>query len=144
MSCDICCTETGFCRDCCCILCSKTIDTAIENYSFIRCEATVEESVICGHVAHLDCGLKSYMAGTVGGRVCLDVEYYCRRCDTRTDLLPHVKKFIQICDSIDSHDDINEILKLGARVLHGSQRNEAKRLLHTFELGMGKVLSYFY
>ncbi|CAA2990782.1 Hypothetical predicted protein, partial [Olea europaea subsp. europaea] len=25
MSCDICCSETSFCRDCCCILCCKTI-----------------------------------------------------------------------------------------------------------------------
>lgn len=136
--CDICCSEPGFCRDCCCILCSNTVDADNESYSFIRCEATVENSATCGHLAHLDCGLKSHMAGTVGGRVCLDVEYYCRRCDTRTDLLPHIKKFLRICEAIGSHDDINKILKLGSRVLHGSRRSDAKRLLHIFELAMGK------
>ncbi|KAK1401214.1 hypothetical protein POM88_000819 [Heracleum sosnowskyi] len=79
MFCEICCSEPGFCRSCCCILCSMTVDPANESYSFIRCEATVENKTTCGHLAHLDCGLKSHMAGTVGGRVCLDVEYYCRR-----------------------------------------------------------------
>ncbi|KAK1378671.1 hypothetical protein POM88_025415 [Heracleum sosnowskyi] len=139
MFCDICCSEPGFCRSCCCILCSMTVDPANESYSFIRCEATVENKTTCGHLAHLDCGLKSHMAGTVGGHVCLDVEYYCRRCDTRTDLLPHVKKFLKICESIESIDDINKILKLGVSVLHGSRRSEAKRLLYIFELAMGKV-----
>ncbi|WOH12817.1 hypothetical protein DCAR_0832325 [Daucus carota subsp. sativus] len=76
------------------------------------------------------------MAGTVGG---LDVEYCCLRCDSRTDLLPHDKKFLQICESISSHDDIKEILNLGVRVLHGLQRSAAKRLLHIFEIAMGKV-----
>ncbi|KAK1380002.1 CDPK adapter protein 1 [Heracleum sosnowskyi] len=138
MFCDICCSEPGFCGDCCCILCGKTVDPANASYSFIRCEATVEKSVNCGHLAHLDCGLKSNMAGTVGGSVCLDVEYYCLRCDTRTDLLPHVKKFLKICESIESIDDINKILKLGVSVLHGSRRSEANRLLYIFELAMGK------
>ncbi|XP_074342696.1 uncharacterized protein LOC141680341 [Apium graveolens] len=138
LSCDIYCSEPGFCGDCCCILCRKTIDFSNEGYNFIRCEATVEKSCICGHLAHLDCGLKSYMAGIVGGRVCLDVEYYCRRCDTRTDLLPHVKKFLKICETIDSHDDINKILKLGVSVLHGSQRRDANRLLNIFELAIEK------
>lgn len=138
MFCDICCSEPGFCRSCCCILCSMTVDPANESYSFIRCEATVENKTTCGHLAHLDCGLKSHMAGTVGGRVCLDVEYYCRRCDTRTDLLPHVKMFLRICESIGSHDDINKILELGFRILRGSRRSDAKRLFHIFELAMGK------
>ncbi|XP_017221697.1 protein OBERON 1 [Daucus carota subsp. sativus] len=133
--CDICCTVPEFCRDCCCILCSKTVNPAYENHGFIRCESTVENGINCGHVAHLECGLKANMAGTVGG---LDVEYYCRRCDTRTDLLPHVKKFIPICESISSLDDIKKILNLGVRVLHGSQRSAAKRLLHIFEIAMGK------
>uniref|UniRef100_A0A175YPG7 Uncharacterized protein n=1 Tax=Daucus carota subsp. sativus TaxID=79200 RepID=A0A175YPG7_DAUCS len=114
---------------------STTVNPAYEDHGFIRCESTVENSVSCGHVAHLECGLKANMAGTVGG---LDVEYCCLRCDSRTDLLPHDKKFLQICESISSHDDIKEILNLGVRVLHGLQRSAAKRLLHIFEIAMGK------
>ncbi|XP_017222350.2 uncharacterized protein LOC108199116 [Daucus carota subsp. sativus] len=72
------------------------------------------------------------MAGTIGA------EYYCRCCDTRTDLLPHVKIFLQICESISSHDDIKKILNLGVYVLQGSQRSAAERLLLVFEIAMGK------
>ncbi|GJM96597.1 hypothetical protein PR202_ga13452 [Eleusine coracana subsp. coracana] len=86
-ACDICCTEPGFCRECCCILCRRTIDNSFGGYSFIKCEAVVEENYICGHVAHLDCALRCYMAGTVGGTIGLDVQYYCRRCDNKTNLM---------------------------------------------------------
>lgn len=141
MVCDICCSETDFCRDCCCILCCKTIDLAYEGYSFIRCEAAIGDGVICGHLAHIGCALRSYMAGTVGGSIGLDAEYYCRRCDTRTDLLSHVIKILQTCESIESRDDIAKILNLGASVLRGSQRLAAMKLLYRIELVVGKVCS---
>ncbi|WOG91751.1 hypothetical protein DCAR_0311002 [Daucus carota subsp. sativus] len=51
---------------------------------------------------------------------------------------PHVKKFLQLCETIDSHD-IRKILNLGVCVLHDLQRSEAKRLLHIFEVAMDKV-----
>ncbi|XP_010917747.1 uncharacterized protein [Elaeis guineensis] len=126
--CNICCSEYGFCRDCCCILCCKTVDWAYGAYSFIRCEAIVDENLICGHVAHIECALRSYMGGTVGGAIDLDVEYYCRRCDNKTDLISHVTKLITICESLDSRDDIEKILNLGFCILRGSQQMGAKSL----------------
>ncbi|XVF38250.1 hypothetical protein REPUB_Repub20aG0084000 [Reevesia pubescens] len=59
---------------------SLTIDLKYGGYSYIKCEAMVD-GCICGHVAHLNCALRSNMAGTVGGSIGLDAEYYCRRCD---------------------------------------------------------------
>lgn len=139
MACDICCSEAGFCRDCCCILCCKSVDWAYGAYTFIRCEAKVNESYICGHVAHVDCALRSYMAGTIGGKSGLDVEYYCRRCDKRSDLIAHVTSLLHTCESLDSRDDIEKILNVGLRILGGSQQERSKRLLHHIEVSLAQV-----
>ncbi|KAF4363512.1 hypothetical protein CsatB_026209 [Cannabis sativa] len=139
MPCDICCTESRFCRDCCCILCCKTVDYTYEGYSFIKCEAAVGESYICGHIAHIDCAVRCYMAGKVGGSIGLDAEYYCRRCDAKTDLIPHVTRLLQTCESINSRDDIDRILKVGVSILHGSRKTSAKRLLNRIQLAIGKL-----
>ncbi|OAY75608.1 Protein OBERON 2 [Ananas comosus] len=137
--CDICCVEAGFCRDCCCILCSKTIDPAHDGYSFVKCEAIIDRNQICGHIAHIECALRSYMAGTVGGSIGLDVEYYCRRCDNKTDLMPHVTKIVQICESLDSEDEIGQILNLGLCILRGSQQMRAKILRNGIMSILGKL-----
>ncbi|KAJ4969017.1 hypothetical protein NE237_015718 [Protea cynaroides] len=139
MDCNICCSEPGFCRDCCCILCCKTIDWTYGGYSCIRCEAKVDENYICGHVAHIDCALRSYMAGTVGGSIGLDVEYYCRRCDKRTDLISHVTRLIKTCESLSAREEIEKILSLGLCILRSSQRTSAKKLLKHMELAMTKL-----
>ncbi|XP_077247724.1 CDPK adapter, putative (DUF1423) isoform X2 [Tasmannia lanceolata] len=144
MDCDVCCSETGFCRDCCCILCCKTIDWAYGGYSFIRCEARVNENYICGHVAHVNCALRSYMAGTVGGSIGLDVEYYCRRCDKKTDLFLHVTRLLKTCESLDSRDDIEKILNLGLCILRGSQQTNAKNLFNRIQLVLTKLKSGIY
>ncbi|KAM7488582.1 hypothetical protein LguiB_026066 [Lonicera macranthoides] len=141
MSCDICCSEPGFCRDCCCILCCKTINSSYGAYNAIRCKSMAIEGFICGHVAHIDCSLRSYMAGTVGGSIGLDAEYYCRRCDMRTDLVSHVSKLLQMCESIKSRGVIEKILDIGVRLLRGSSRAGAKRLLQHVELVMRKLQS---
>ncbi|XP_043708396.1 protein OBERON 2-like isoform X2 [Telopea speciosissima] len=139
MDCNICCSEPDFCRDCCCILCCKTIDWTYGGYSFIRCEAKVDDNYICGHVAHIECALRSYMAGTVGGRIGLDVEYYCRRCDRRTDLISHVTRLLQTCESLNAWEKIVKILNLGLCILRGSQRKSAKKLLNRMELARRKL-----
>uniref|UniRef100_A0A1D1Z156 Protein OBERON 1 n=1 Tax=Anthurium amnicola TaxID=1678845 RepID=A0A1D1Z156_9ARAE len=139
LDCDICCGEPEFCRDCCCILCCKTIDWAYGGYSFIRCEATVDESFICAHVAHLDCALRTYMAGTVGGSIGLDVEYYCRRCDHKTDLISHVMRLLHTCESLDSRDDIEKILNLALCILRGSEQMRVKSLQNRIESVMAKL-----
>lgn len=79
------------------------------------------------------------MAGTVGGSINLDAEYYCRRCDSRTDLISHVGRLLEGCESIDSQDDIGKIFNVGICVLHGSKRTSAKQLLHHIELAMSKL-----
>ncbi|XP_073155556.1 uncharacterized protein [Henckelia pumila] len=138
MFCDICCSEPSFCRDCCCILCSRTINKALGTHNYIRCEATIE-GYICGHNCHIDCALRAYMAGTVGGSIGLEAEYYCCRCDSRTDLVSHVRKLLQTCESIDSRDHIEKILNVGIRVLRGSKKTSAHQLLNSIDKAMLKL-----
>ncbi|CAI8604672.1 unnamed protein product [Vicia faba] len=110
--CDICCVEPKFCRD-----------------------------NICGHVCHLECALRVYSAGTVGGTIGLDVEYFCWRCDGRTELISHATKLLQTCEAIDKDDvDIKEkILKLGICLLRGSEKNAAKELMSRITLAISKL-----
>ncbi|OMO80763.1 hypothetical protein CCACVL1_12776 [Corchorus capsularis] len=136
--CDLCCSEPQFCRDCCCILCSKTIDLKFGGYSYIKCEAMVD-GCICQHVAHLNCALRSYMAGTVGGNIGLDAEYYCRRCDAKTCLVPHARMLLKTCESLDSRDDIEKILNIGVCILRGSWKTDARELLHRIESALTKL-----
>ncbi|CAN6281409.1 unnamed protein product [Urochloa humidicola] len=136
-ACNICCAVPGFCRECCCILCNRTIDYSFGSYSCVKCEAVVEENYICGHVAHLDCALRCYMAGTVGGAIGLDVQYYCRRCDNKTNLMMHVEKLMETCQSLESRDEIEPVLNMGLCLLRGSRQMRAKGL----EKHMGSVMA---
>lgn len=138
MSCDLCCSEPGFCRDCCCILCCRRIDKVLDNHSYIRCDANIK-GYTCAHLSHIDCALRAYMAGTVGGFINLDTEYYCRRCDSRTDLISHVRRLLEKCESSDSPDHIEKILKVCICILHGSKKVTAKELLLHIELAMSKL-----
>ncbi|XP_071737037.1 uncharacterized protein [Rutidosis leptorrhynchoides] len=139
MPCDICCIEPLFCHDCCCILCSKTVNSLNGDQSFIRCEATVKDGLICGHICHVKCGLRSYMAGTVGGTIGLDVEYYCRRCDSRTDLIPYVTNLFRSCEQIGYGEKIMKVLNLCVIILRGSNRPNAKALLHRVQSAVKKL-----
>ncbi|OEL34742.1 hypothetical protein BAE44_0004240 [Dichanthelium oligosanthes] len=138
-ACNICCTVPGFCRECCCILCNRTIDYSFGSYSCIKCEAVVEENYICGHVAHLECALRCYMAGTVGGSIGLDVQYYCRRCDNKTNLMMHVEKLMETCQSLKSRDEIEPILNMGLCLLRGSRQMRAKGLENHMGSAMSKL-----
>ncbi|CAN8311328.1 unnamed protein product [Cochlearia groenlandica] len=133
MPCDVCCSESNFCSDCCCTLCCKPISLEHEGYSNIKCDALVSEGYICGHIAHLNCALRAYMAGTIGGSIGLDAEYNCRRCDAKKDLVPHVNRFLEICQTVEYQGDIEKILNLGECILRGSQRDSAKKLLKCIE-----------
>ncbi|RAL54363.1 hypothetical protein DM860_001491 [Cuscuta australis] len=139
MFCDICCSEPRFCRDCCCILCCKTIDTGVGDYSYIRCKKTVQDGCICGHLAHIECALRAYVAGTVGGSIGLDAEYFCRRCDSKTDLVFHVVDFVQACETVDSRDEIDKMLSLAICMLRGARRVTAKQLLQHIESAAAKL-----
>lgn len=141
MPCDICCVEPYFCHDCCCILCSRPVNSSISDYSFIKCEAMVNQShdFICGHICHIECGLRSYMAGTVGGTIGLDAEYSCRRCDARTDLVPHVEKLLRSCESICDCDKVQKILNLCIIILRGSTKASAMKLFNHVQSAVAKV-----
>uniref|UniRef100_A0A3Q7I4Q4 Uncharacterized protein n=1 Tax=Solanum lycopersicum TaxID=4081 RepID=A0A3Q7I4Q4_SOLLC len=60
------------------------------------------------------------MAGTVGGRINLDVQQLCRCCDSRKDLVSHPVKLLNICTSIASGAHIKNILNVGIFILCGS------------------------
>ncbi|KAK1592287.1 hypothetical protein Q3G72_022466 [Acer saccharum] len=139
MPCDICCIEPQFCSDCCCILCNKFISLNYGGYSYIKCEAQVGEGYICGHVAHLNCALRCFMAGTIGGSIGLDAEYCCRRCDAKTDLILHATRLVRTCESVDCKDDIEKILNVGVCILRDSKKTSAKELLSRIELAIKKL-----
>ncbi|PKI39511.1 hypothetical protein CRG98_040120, partial [Punica granatum] len=104
------------------------------------CEALIgEENSMCGHLAHLNCGLRAYMAGTVGGSIGLDAEYHCRLCDSRTELVSHVTKLLETCKSIDSLDEVEKVLNLGVSLLCGSQKTSAKLLLSSIYFALSKL-----
>ncbi|KAJ1293620.1 hypothetical protein BS78_01G082700 [Paspalum vaginatum] len=138
-ACNLCCREPTFCRECCCILCRKTIDYSFGGYSSIKCETVVEENYICGHSAHLDCALRCYMAGTVGGSIGLDVQYYCRCCDNKTNLMMHVEKLMETCQSLESRDEIEPMLNMGLCLLRGSIQTRAKKLENFMGSAMAKL-----
>ena len=138
ISCDIYWSDPCFCRDCCCILCCKTISSDYDVQNYIRCESIVD-GYICGHVSHLDCALRAYMAGTVGGSINLDAQYLCRYCGSRMDLVPHVLKLLNICTSVASRADIEIFLNVGICILRGSKKKSGKDLLHHIESIKAKV-----
>ena len=117
---DICCSEPGFCRDCVCSLCCKTVSSAYGGYSYIKCKVNVGGG-ICGHVSHMECALESLLAGKVGGSIGLDAQYHCRHCDGRSVIISQVNNLLQTCRAADLDDEIrNKILNLGACLLRGS------------------------
>ncbi|CAN0887035.1 hypothetical protein LINGRAHAP2_LOCUS15505 [Linum grandiflorum] len=107
--CDICCDESDFSRDCCCIVCCKTVSSSHGGYSYVRCHTIVTEGCFCSHVTHLECALRTYMAGAVGGCIGLDAEYFCQRCDAKIHLVPHAVKLLQTCKSMDCRDEIQKM-----------------------------------
>ncbi|KAG9158367.1 hypothetical protein Leryth_013119 [Lithospermum erythrorhizon] len=141
MSCNICCSEQGFCRYCCCILCCKIASSGYGGFCYIRCEQRIDEGYICGHIAHIDCGLRAYMAGTVGGSIGLDAEYYCRRCDSRTDLVQHVMKLVDISQTINSEDKMEKVLNVCICLLRNSHRASAQQLFDNIQAAIVKLNS---
>ncbi|KAK9933296.1 hypothetical protein M0R45_020497 [Rubus argutus] len=89
--------------------------------------------------AHIDCALDATWLALVGGSIALDSEYYCRRCDARTDLVPHVTRLLQTCESLDSRDNVEKILNIGICILRGSERTSAKELLKRIEVAVAKL-----
>lgn len=87
MVCDICCTGPVF--------------GDYNGYNYVWCEATID-GYICGHISHLDCVLRAYMAGKVRGSINLGAHYICRYHDSRMDLAPHDLKLINTCTSFSS------------------------------------------
>ncbi|GAU49800.1 hypothetical protein TSUD_46160 [Trifolium subterraneum] len=139
MPCEFCCAEPKFCRKCCCILCKKAVDSAHGGYSYIMCEKKHGDN-ICGHLCHLECAFRTYKAGTLGGVFDLDAEYFCWRCNGKTELISHVSKLLLTYEGIDSDDDVKEkMLNLGINLLRGSEKAAAKKLMSRIALAISKL-----
>lgn len=106
----------------------------------MKCESTIGKNTICGHVGHLHCALKGSMAGTVGGGIFLDMQYYCRWCDKKTNLMMHVEKILQTCQLLQSREEIKPILDIGLSILSGSRKTQAKILENYMGSVMAKVM----
>ncbi|XP_031474763.1 protein OBERON 2 [Nymphaea colorata] len=124
VDCDVCCAEPSFCRDCCCILCGSPVDFSLGSSCFIRCEARSlgggAAGPVCGHVSHVRCTIASRLGGSVES-VGVDVGYYCRRCDQRTDLVAHVYNMLRSCQVSGSSDGVEECLGLCLGLLQGAK-----------------------
>ncbi|KAF3796099.1 hypothetical protein EJ110_NYTH04002 [Nymphaea thermarum] len=124
VDCDVCCAEPSFCRDCCCILCGSPVDFSLGSSCFIRCEARSlgggAAGAVCGHVSHVRCTIASRLGGSVES-VGVDVGYYCRRCDQRTDLVAHVYNVLRSCQVSGSSDGVEECLGLCLGLLQGAK-----------------------
>lgn len=140
MNCDICCIEFGFCRECSCILCGKATDQSVGDYCSIRCEGQLNDEFVCGHVAHLECALLCHMAG-VEQSIGLDVEYYCRRCDKRTNLMMHVSSILHASESLKVRADVEKNLGLALRVIQGTRQIAGRSLQNIIELSLKKLRS---
>ncbi|XP_057864184.2 protein OBERON 2 isoform X2 [Cryptomeria japonica] len=137
MDCDICCVEHGFCRECSCILCGKCVDHDLDEYYFIQCQEKLSEEFICGHVAHMECAIICQTGGVVRS-IGLDVEYYCRRCDKKTDLLKHVLGLITTPGSGKLRSDVEKSLNLALRLIQGTQQARCKSLENFILKGVKK------
>uniref|UniRef100_M1CYL2 CDPK adapter protein 1 n=1 Tax=Solanum tuberosum TaxID=4113 RepID=M1CYL2_SOLTU len=91
------------------------------------------DGYICGHVYHIYCALRAYMAGTVGESINLDAQYLCRYCDSRMDLVPHALKLLNTCTYVASRADIGKISNFDICIMRGSPKRSGKELLHHIE-----------
>lgn len=82
------------------------------------------------------------MAGTVGGSIGLDAEYYCRRCDNKMDLVSHVADFSRVCRSVGSRKEAKSVLDLGLCALLGSKRAGARKLHGHINSALSKVSNF--
>jgi hypothetical protein len=48
----------------------------------------------CGHAAHLECDLRSYMDNILGEMIAINDECMCRHCDEMTGLISHANKLL--------------------------------------------------
>ncbi|KAL2609166.1 hypothetical protein R1flu_027739 [Riccia fluitans] len=119
--CDICCAEPGFCRECKCILCCEDIPPDAGDCNFVRCLNRVSlEGGICGHGAHLECALKARMAGVVK-ESSLDMEYLCRRCDSKTDLRELVTRLLEAVGNTVKRPVAEKYLQLALQIMQGTE-----------------------
>ncbi|KAJ4830150.1 hypothetical protein Tsubulata_019938 [Turnera subulata] len=82
--------------------------------------------------------MEDTVTSSVNHCIALDAGYYCRRCDARTDLVPHVMRILQTSESVDSGDEKKKLLSVGFCILRGSQRTDAKELLNRVEAAIKK------
>ncbi|KAH0634896.1 hypothetical protein KY284_037682 [Solanum tuberosum] len=91
------------------------------------------EAYICGHVSHIYCALRAYMAGTVGESINLDAQYLCQYCDSRMDFVPHALKLLNTCTYVASRADIEKISNFDICMMRGSPKRSGKELLYRIQ-----------
>ena len=115
--CQICCSEPNFCRECKCILCCKFFAPDADDFSIIRClNSPTSGQGICAHAAHLKCALDSQLAG-VSKKIGLDMEYICRRCDRKTDLIETVSRLVDFMSKTATKSKVESSLQLVSRIV---------------------------
>ena len=140
MNCDICCIEFGFYRQYSCILRGKATDQSVGDYSSIRCQGKLNDEFVCGHVAYLECALLCHMA-SVEQSIGLDVEYYCRNCDKKINLMmhvyniPHASKFLIVREVVEKN------LGFALCVVQGTKQIVGRSLQNNIELSLKKLCS---
>lgn len=137
--CGICCAEFAFCGGCSCILCAKATDQSLENFRSLKCEGKLDNGQFCGHNAHLDCALLCHTVG-VERKNGLDIEYYCRRCDTKTDLVQHMIGWICQCRCLKESKETDKNIRLMLQFIQGTQRIGGKQVQNCLESALVKVI----
>ncbi|KAL3677305.1 hypothetical protein R1sor_027253 [Riccia sorocarpa] len=119
--CDVCCVEPGFCRECKCILCCDVMlpDDA-GDCNIVRCLHRSLEGGICGHGAHLECALGARVAGVVKESK-LDIEYMCRRCDSKIDLRELVTRLLEAVGNTVKRPVAEKYLQLALQIMQGTE-----------------------
>jgi len=120
LDCDICCSEPRFCRECKCIICCQVINPDPDVSTFFQCMHRPSGLGVCGHAAHLECALKSEMAGVVKHNG-LDMEYLCRRCDNKMDLRDLITCLVEVMGKTIVRQKVEKSLQLALQIMQDTQ-----------------------
>ncbi|KAH6557994.1 hypothetical protein KP509_1Z082900 [Ceratopteris richardii] len=138
MPCDVCCAEPDFCRECLCLLCGKKMRCGFNAYTSVRCFARLSGGGFCGHAAHLMCALECQLAGVVK-QLGLDMEYVCRRCDSKTDLRGHVVRLLDSLRYSSCRFTVEKNLGTALRIIQGTEDGGAKCLVHHLQTAIQMI-----
>ncbi|KAG8044316.1 hypothetical protein GUJ93_ZPchr0139g33510 [Zizania palustris] len=82
---------------------------------------------------------ESAAAFSAAGLLTIPLEYLCRLCDNKTNLMMHVEELLETCKSLQSRDEIEPILITGSYLLRGSGQMKARSLAKYVRSAMAKL-----